>query len=112
MELSEKAEEVASFYARMLDHDYTKKAIFNKNFFKDWTKNMTPAEKEKITELGKCDFSRIQRHYLEESEKRKAMSKEEKQKIKEEKEKEVKEFGYAIVDGHKQKIGNFRIEPP
>lgn len=51
-------------------------------------------------------------YFQEESEKRKAMSKEEKQKIKEEKDKEVKEYGFAYIDGHKQKIGNFRIEPP
>ena len=38
MKLSEGAEEVAGFYARMLDHDYTTKDIFNKNFFKDWRK--------------------------------------------------------------------------
>ena len=24
----------------------------------------------------------------------------------------VEEYGYAIVDGHKQRVGNFRIEPP
>lgn len=24
----------------------------------------------------------------------------------------VKEFGFCIIDGHKQKIGNFKIEPP
>lgn len=40
------------------------------------------------------------------------MTKEEKLKIKEEKEAEAKEYGFAIIDGHKQKIGNFRIEPP
>ena len=38
MKLSEGAEEVAGFYARMLDHDYTTKEVFNKNFFNDWRK--------------------------------------------------------------------------
>ena len=38
MELSEKAEEAAGFFAKMLDHDYTKKDIFCKNFFEDWRK--------------------------------------------------------------------------
>jgi len=38
MALSETAEEVAGFYARMLDHDYTTRDIFNKNFMKDWRK--------------------------------------------------------------------------
>ena len=36
MVLSEPAEEVAGFYARMLDHDYTTRELFNSNFFKDW----------------------------------------------------------------------------
>merc|ERR1711913_109645 len=49
MALSEKAEEVAGFYARMLDHDYTTKEIFNNNFFKDWRKQMNHEEREKIT---------------------------------------------------------------
>ena len=38
MELSEKAEEAAGFFAKMLDHDYTKKDIFCNNFFQDWRK--------------------------------------------------------------------------
>jgi truncated hemoglobin YjbI len=41
MELSTTTEEVASFYAKMLDHDYTSKAAFNKNFFKDWRRVCT-----------------------------------------------------------------------
>jgi len=36
--LSEPAEEVAGFYARMLEHDYTTRDIFNTNFMKDWRK--------------------------------------------------------------------------
>lgn len=38
MRLSESAEEVATFFAKMLDHEYTTKEIFRKNFFKDWRK--------------------------------------------------------------------------
>lgn len=38
MKLSPKAEEVATFFAKMLDHEYTTKDIFRKNFFKDWRK--------------------------------------------------------------------------
>lgn len=32
------AEEVALFFAQMLDHDYTTKTVFRENFFKDWRK--------------------------------------------------------------------------
>ena len=38
MKLSQDAEEVATFYGRMLDHDYTTMEAFNKNFMKDWRK--------------------------------------------------------------------------
>lgn len=51
--LSQEAEEVAGFYAKMLDHDYTTKEVFNKNFFKDWRSVMTSEEKSLITDLKK-----------------------------------------------------------
>lgn len=38
MTLSADAEEVATFFAKMLDHEYTTKDVFRKNFFKDWRK--------------------------------------------------------------------------
>lgn len=38
MVLSADAEEVATFFAKMLDHEYTTKDVFRKNFFKDWRK--------------------------------------------------------------------------
>ncbi|KAM4762454.1 DNA topoisomerase 1 isoform 2-T2 [Cyanocitta cristata] len=71
MKLSTKAEEVATFFAKMLDHEYTTKEIFRKNFFKDWRK-----------------------------------------KIKEENERLLKEYGYCVMDNHKERIANFKIEPP
>ncbi|XP_015365531.1 PREDICTED: DNA topoisomerase I, mitochondrial [Diuraphis noxia] len=110
--LSELAEEVATFYAKMLDHDYTTKEVFNKNFFKDWRKTMTPKEKELITDLSLCNFKEMNVYFTKKSEERKAMSKEEKKKIKEENEAMQKEYGFCTIDGHKEKIGNFKIEPP
>lgn len=38
MELSDLAEEAAGFYARMIEHDYTTKEVFNSNFMRDWRK--------------------------------------------------------------------------
>ena len=40
------------------------------------------------------------------------MSKEQKQKIKEENEKIAEIYGFCMMDNHKQKVGNFKIEPP
>lgn len=44
---------------------------------------MTPAEREKITDLTKCDFREMHEHYVKLREERRALSKEEKQKLKE-----------------------------
>ncbi len=38
VKLSLAAEEVALFFAQMLDHEYTTKTVFRENFFKDWRK--------------------------------------------------------------------------
>jgi len=112
MKLSKESEEVATFYGKMLDHEYTSKEVFNRNFFKDWRKFMTSEEKETIKDLSKCDFRQMNNYFKELSEQRKAMTKEEKKEKKLKEEQVTAEYGYCVVDGHKQKIGNYKIEPP
>ena len=68
---------MATFYGRMIDHDYTTKEVFNRNFLKDWRKVMTEREKEIIRDLSKCGFKEIDAHFKLMSEQRKARSKEE-----------------------------------
>uniref|UniRef100_A0A3Q1IVH2 DNA topoisomerase I n=1 Tax=Anabas testudineus TaxID=64144 RepID=A0A3Q1IVH2_ANATE len=104
MKLSPEAEEVATFFAKMLDHEYTTKDIFRKNFFKDWRKEMTSEEKAIITDLKKCNFSDMSEYFKAQSEARK--------KIKEENERILQEYGFCIMDNHRERIANFRIEPP
>merc|ERR1712177_136336 len=98
MKLSLEAEEVATFYGRMLDHDYTTKEVFNKNFFKDWRKVMTEKEKDIIRDLSKCDFSEINEHFKKVSEERKNRSKEEKKAEKEKNDAIVEEYGFCTMD--------------
>ena len=112
MHLSEDTEEVASFYGRMLDHDYTTKEAFNKNFFGCWRKVMNEKEKERIRDLSKCDFSEMNTYWKSYSQGRKDRSKEEKKAEKLKNEELVAHYGFCTIDGHKEKIGNFRIEPP
>jgi len=112
LRLTEETEECATFYGRMLDHDYTTKEVFNKNFFKDWRKVMTEKEKDIIRDLSKCDFSEINEHFKKVSEERKNRSKEEKKAEKERNDAIVEEMGFCTMDGHKERIGNFRTEPP
>lgn len=112
VKLCENAEEIMTFYARMLDHDYTSKEVFNTNFMKDWRKSMTAAERETIKDLRKCDFTQVAQYFKDQSEQKKAMSKEEKKAIKEDNEKIRKEYGFCLWDGHRQPVGNYKIEPP
>uniref|UniRef100_H2Y8H3 DNA topoisomerase I DNA binding eukaryotic-type domain-containing protein n=1 Tax=Ciona savignyi TaxID=51511 RepID=H2Y8H3_CIOSA len=78
MKLSLEAEEVMTFYAKMLDHEYTSKNDFNKNFFGDWRKVMTKEEKSIISDLGKCNFRDVCTYFQQKTEERKARSKAEK----------------------------------
>ncbi|XP_053321970.1 DNA topoisomerase I, mitochondrial isoform X2 [Spea bombifrons] len=112
MKLSLEAEEVATFYGKMLDHEYTTKEAFQKNFFTDWKIQMTSEERKVIQHLHKCDFSEIHKYFVDKSEARKTLPKEEKEKLKEEASRLQEEFGFCTLDGHREKIGNFKIEPP
>uniref|UniRef100_G3WK70 DNA topoisomerase n=1 Tax=Sarcophilus harrisii TaxID=9305 RepID=G3WK70_SARHA len=112
MKLSLATEEIATFYGKMLDHEYTTKEVFQNNFFNDWRKEMTVEEKKIIKHLNKCDFTEIHKYFVDKNEARKALPKEEKQKLKEEAERLQEAFGYCILDGHREKIGNFKTEPP
>lgn len=111
-ELSLAAEEVMTYYAKMINHDYTTKDDFNKNFFADWRKEMTAKEAKVIKDLGKCDFSDVFNYFQAKSEERKSRTKEEKLEEKKKAEELVEEYGFCNWDGHKEKIGNFRLEPP
>ncbi|KAG8431584.1 hypothetical protein GDO86_018106 [Hymenochirus boettgeri] len=94
MKLSPEAEEVATFFAKMLDHEYTTKEVFQKNFFADWKPQMTSEERKLIKHT--C-ISVILRDA---------------QKLKEEANKIQEEYGFCTLDGHREKIGNFKTEPP
>ncbi|XP_078071959.1 DNA topoisomerase I, mitochondrial-like isoform X2 [Mustelus asterias] len=112
MALGPAAEEVATFYAKMLDHEYTTKEVFRQNYFRDWRKEMNKEEKIIITDLDKCDFSQLHKYFTEKAEARKALPKEEKQKLKLEQDAITEIYGYCIMDGHRERIANFKIEPP
>lgn len=73
---------------------------------------MSSEERERITDLKKCDFRRIHAFYVQQNEDRKNRSKEEKKALKEKNEGLIAQYGWCNIDGHKQRIGNFKIEPP
>ena len=49
---------------------------------------------------------------MQKAEERKNWTKEQKLELKKENEKILEEYGYCLMDGHKQRVGNFKIEPP
>lgn len=112
MKLSEDAEEIACFYAQLLDHEYTSKVTFNNNFFKDWRSSMSIEEREIITDLHKCNFKSMQAYFQEKSNLNLNRTKEEKLALKKKNDEILNKFGIAIIDGKEEKIGNFKIEPP
>lgn len=110
------SEEVMQFYAAMLNTDYVtdpkKSEMFSANFFKDWRLTMTDKEKSDIKSLDECNFRPVLEYIEEKREERKSRTKEEKTEEKEKNAKIADEYGFCLWDGHKEKIGNFRLEPP
>ena len=110
--LDPESEEYATIYAKFTDTDYVKNKTFRKNFFNDWKKFLKRGGFDKIKDINKCDFSLILKHIIETKEKNISLSKEEKDKIKEEKDKKEDKYKFAEINGKKEPVGNFRIEPP
>jgi DNA topoisomerase-1 len=119
--LQPEAEEAASFYGGMLNSAHNvENPTFNKNFFEDFTaildKTGHGKDKDgktvKIKKFEKCDFKPIFEHYEAERAAKKALPAAEKKALKAEKETAEAQYMYCMWDGRKQKVGNFRVEPP
>ncbi|KAL0729051.1 hypothetical protein Bca4012_025144 [Brassica carinata] len=110
VDLTTEQEEVATMFAVMKETDYYTKPQFRENFWNDWRKLL--GKKHVIQKLDDCDFTPIYEWHLREKEKKKQMSTEEKKALKEEKLKLEEKYMWAVVDGVKEKVGNFRVEPP
>ena len=108
--LSPEQEEYATIYARYIDSEYYAKSIFKKNFFSDW-KRLFPKDTP-IKDINLCDFRKIQAHIAKTKEVAKNMSKEEKKRQKDKKDKISEKYKFAVIDGKKQPVGNFMVEPP
>eukprot|EP01083_Nonionella_stella_P181047 647289_1 len=111
-------EEIATFYALMIETDWAQKEKFRKNFFKEFQKICRDKKQSKtfehIVSLDKCDFKAIYDWYAgkKEAEKVKRKDKEYRERIKQDKELADSLYGYALVDGILEKVGNYKVEPP
>lgn len=119
--LQKDAEEVATFYGSMLNSTHNvENPTFNKNFFEDFKAilDKTGHGKDKngntvkIKQFEKCDFKPIFEWFEAERAKKKALPASEKKALKAEKDAAEAPYMYCTWDGRKQKVGNFRVEPP
>ena len=119
--LAPEAEEVAGFFGAMLNSTHNvENPVFQKNFFADFQKMLKETggakdrdgNKVNITEFSKCDFQPIFDYYEAQRTEKKALPAAEKKKIKAEKDAAEAPYQYCMWDGRKQKVGNFRVEPP
>lgn len=81
--------------------------IFIKNFFTDFKAVL--GKKHVIKDFAKCDFEPISKHLNEQKIIRKAISDEERKANKEDRNQAMFKFGFAIVDGHLEKVGNYNM---
>lgn len=123
--LGEEAEEAATFWVAMMtaaSSHHLENPTFRKNFFEDFSEFVKKSggakdkqgNKVAIKSLEKCDFSKISDYWTAkiEAKKNKNLSKEEKEAAKAEKEAFEAPYVTCMWDGRKQKVGNFRVEPP
>ncbi|KAJ2387549.1 DNA topoisomerase 1, partial [Coemansia sp. RSA 2559] len=111
--LAPAAEEVATFFAAVLGTDHERNKVFQKNFFDDFKEVLDEhMPGHAIKEYRHCNFSRIRAHLDAESAKRKSMTKSEKDAAKKERLMIEEKFSTCMLDGRREKVGNFRIEPP
>ena len=110
IELTPEQEEVATFWATVIDTDYAKKEIAIKNFTKEFLKVLP--EKYKGAKLEDFDFRPIREYLDQKKEKMKSKTPEEKKADKEKRQKLMDYYGWALVDGSCEKMANFLVEPP
>ena len=103
------AEEYATLFVKYIDTKYYEINNFKKNFWKDFKPTLN---NNTINSLDEIDFSLIKKYVENEKEKKKILTKDEKEKIKNKQLIEEEPYMYCIIDGLQQKVGNYKIEPP
>ena len=115
--LSPKEEKVASFYAKRIIsekgggviEELTKDKVFNTNFWNDFKKYLSNDHKRIFKDFNKIGWDNIVKKIEEEKER--GLTDEEKIAKKIANAEKEKEYGYAILDGNKEKLANYTVEP-
>jgi DNA topoisomerase-1 len=115
--LSPSEEKIAGFYAKRLISErggnvteiHTENPVFNNNYFTDFYKYLTDEHQKVFLDLDQIGWENL--IGLIESAKPGTISKDVKRHKKVEAEERKREYGFAILDGLREKVGNFIVEP-
>jgi DNA topoisomerase I len=114
--LTPNEERIANFYARRIISEasgnvaqiWTKDKVFNTNFWTDYQNYLSPEHKKIFKDFSKLNFDLIVKKLEELKEEDKSKDKIDKKiKLAEKKQ----NYGYAIINGVRELLGNFTIEP-
>ncbi|RVW97409.1 DNA topoisomerase 1 beta [Vitis vinifera] len=122
VDLTPEQEEVATMFAVMKDTDYATKPRFIENFMNDWRVRLGKNHESISYRMIHCSLelsvfkvqnisSILETEFCEYILACLLLLKE-KKALKEEKLKQEDKYMWAVVDGVKEKVGNFRVEPP
>uniref|UniRef100_A0A060T5Z3 DNA topoisomerase I n=1 Tax=Blastobotrys adeninivorans TaxID=409370 RepID=A0A060T5Z3_BLAAD len=119
VELHPEAEEVAGFFGAMLSSPHTENPVFQQNFFNDFLQVVKETggakidgKEAKLESFEKCDFTKIFDYYERQRQEKKSLTTAQKKAIKAEKDAQEEKYKTCVIDGRKEPVGNFRIEPP
>lgn len=99
----------------MIETDHARDAVFNKNFFEDFKKVLEkhpPRNGIKITDFDLCDWRPMFEYFESEKAKKKQLTAAERKELKRKRDESEAIYTTCLLDGRKEKVGNFRVEPP
>ncbi|XDT19194.1 Eukaryotic DNA topoisomerase I, catalytic core [Nakaseomyces glabratus] len=116
VDLPLEAEEVAGFFAHLLETPHAQNPVFQKNFFEDFKHvlNDTGGTQNgiEIESFDKMDFSAMHDYFFQLKEEKKSMTAMQKKEIRLEREKFEEKYKFCELDGRREQVGNFKVEPP
>jgi DNA topoisomerase I len=112
--LPAEAEEMASCFARYLETDHVKKPVFCRNFFRDFTLCLKKLKfsQLQIEKFELCDFSDIANHLAQKLEQKRNRTQQERESDKHLQQEKKEKYGFVMLDGKKEPLGNYMVEPP
>ena len=108
--VSDIVEEYLTLYAKYIGTEYNNNNNFKTNFLSD-LKKVLPKD-IKVSSMDDFNLLKVKKHLDKINERKKELSKDTKIKLKEKQELLELPYKYMIIDGARQRVGPYKIEPP